>query len=129
MNQIDKHTKGGNSIEVFQHFHYHTVEDEKYSQKLLSILTKLFHIYKLNFIPSSHKNKQISISCFLKEIFIYLGKINKATSESFSDCLGKRVECIITQINIDADKIVCGLYNIKKLVKSLLGKVLMILII
>ena len=61
-------------------------------------------------------------SMLLKELFIYLDNINTATAESFSDCLEKRVECIIKQNNIESDILDEDLDNLKKNDKEIIKK-------
>ena len=61
-------------------------------------------------------------SMLLKELFIYLDNLNTATAESFSDCLEKRVECIIKQNNIESDILEEELDNLKKNDKEIIKK-------
>ena len=104
LNKIDKYTKGENAIEAFQKFFYETFEDEKKEQKITINFNNNFFI-PLNSILYQAETKYETdfYSMLLKELFIYLDTVSNANSESFSDCLEKRVECIIKQNNLSSD--------------------------
>ena len=123
LNKIDKYTKGEDPVEAFQHFFYHTFEDEKIEQKITINFNKNFFIPMNSILYQAETKYETDFySMLLKELFIYLDTVNKATSESFSDCLEKRVECIIKQNNIDSDMIDEELDNIKKNDKEIIKK-------
>ena len=123
LNKIDKYTKGENAVEAFQRFFYETFEDEKKEQKITINFNNNFFI-PLNSILYQAETKYETdfYSMLLKELFIYLDTVSNATSESFSDCLEKRVECIIKQNNINSDIFDEEIDELKKNEKDIIKK-------
>ena len=123
LNKIDKYTKGENAIEAFQKFFYETFEDEKKEQKITINFNNNFFI-PLNSILYQAETKYETdfYSMLLKELFIYLDTVSNANSESFSDCLEKRVECIIKQNNLNSDIFDDEIDELKKNDKEIIKK-------
>lgn len=119
MNKINKCTKGEDPVEAFKHFFYQTFEDEKIERKITINFNKNFFIPMNSILYQAETKYETDFySMLLKELFIYLDNLNTATAESFSDCLEKRVECIIKQNNIESDILEEELDNLKKMTKK-----------
>lgn len=115
LNKIDRCTKGTNMVEVFQNFFYKEFEDEKKSPKIEINFSKN-HFIPFNSILYQAETKYETdyFSMLLKELYIYLDSITNTSSESFYDCLEKRLECIVKQNGIDVDIFEDELSNLKK---------------
>ena len=123
LNKIDKYTKGSNPVENFQLFFYNTFEDEKKEQKITINFNKNFFIPMNSLLYQAETKYETDFySMLLKELFFYLDNASTATSESFSECLEKRVDCIVKQNNIDIDALDDELKNIKKEDKEIIKK-------
>ena len=115
LNKIDRCTKGTNMVEVFQNFFYKEFEDEKKSPKITINFSKNFFIpFNSILYQAETKYESDYFSMLLKELYIYLDSINNTSSESFYDCLEKRVDCIIKQNGIDTDIFEDELGSLKK---------------
>ena len=123
LNKIDKYTKGENAIEAFQRFFYETFEDEKKEMKITINFNNNYFIPLNSLLYQAETKFETDFySMLLKELFIYLDTVSNATSESFSDCLEKRVECIIKQNNIDSGIFDDEIDELKKSDKEIIKK-------
>ena len=107
LNKIDQITQGGeeNIIDTFKKYFYDNFEDEKKTDDPSRIEINFSKNY---FIPMNSllyqaetKYEEDFYSFILIELFFYIYCINKKEYSTFLEYLEKRLECIISQNNIE----------------------------